>query len=260
MSWFNHKITSAIRTMIAANVGLSVATQNRLDLPTDKTLWSKFDQEADALLRALPDESQVLDLGGGRRFIYGKSVNPKGRLHITAVDISPAELALNSDVSETFVADVSETLPLPDSSVDLILSRALLEHVDGVPSAIANMARVLKAGGVALHMVPCRYSLFGMAARILPFGPLLRLTHLIMPQTRGHVEFPVVYDHCWPQALEQEFLRNGFSEVRCEITWACPGYFEAVFPLFLIHALWEWTARSLRIRRLAAYTVVYAVR
>jgi hypothetical protein len=108
--------------------------------------------------------------------------------------------------------------------------------------------------------VPCRYSLFGMAARILPFGPLLRLTHLIMPQTRGHVEFPVVYDHCWPQALEQEFLRNGFSEVRCEITWACPGYFEAVFPLFLIHALWEWTARSLRIRRLAAYTVVYAVR
>jgi ubiquinone/menaquinone biosynthesis C-methylase UbiE len=232
MSWFNHKITSAIRTMIAANVGLSVATQNRLDLPTDKTLWSKFDQEADALLRALPDEAQVLDLGGGRRFIYGQSVNPKGRLHITAVDISPAELALNSDVSETFVADVSETLPLPDSSVDLILSRALLEHVDGVPSAIANMARVLKAGGVALHM----------------------------PQTRGHVEFPVVYDHCWPQALEQEFLRNGFSEVRCEITWACPGYFEAVFPLFLIHALWEWTARSLRIRRLAAYTVVYAVR
>jgi SAM-dependent methyltransferase len=241
-------------------VRISLAAQNRLHLPTDKTLWGKFSQEADALLRALPDGAQVLDLGGGRRFIYGKSVNPKGRLHVIAVDISSEELALNSDVNETLVADVSKVIPLPDASVDLVLSRALLEHVNGVPTAIENMARVLKANGVALHMVPCRYSLFGLAARLLPFRPLLRLTHLIIPQTRGQVEFPVVYDHCWPQALEREFRRNGFSEVHCEITWACPGYFEAVFPMFVAHALWEGTMRSLHIRRLAAYTVVYAVR
>ena len=74
------------------------------------------------------------------------------------------------------------------------------------------------------------------------------------------MEFPVVYDHCWPQALEREFRQAGFCEVRCEITWACPGYFEAVFPLFVMHAAWEWAARTLRIRRLAAYAVIRAVR
>lgn len=82
-------------------------------------------------------------------------------------------------MSETCVADVSSELSFRPESVDLILSRALLEHVQGVPAAVEHMAHVLKPGGVALHLVPCRFPLFGFAARILPFGPLLRLTHLI---------------------------------------------------------------------------------
>jgi SAM-dependent methyltransferase len=239
-----------VRSVIDLNVRVSRTMEKRAQLPTDKTLWALFERQADALIRALPDGAVVLDLGGGRRFIYGGSIQPEGRLRVIAVDISSDELALNSDVGETCVADVSTELPFPPASVDLILSRALLEHVHGVPSAINHMGSVLKPGGMALHLVPCRYS----------FGPLLRLTHLMMPQTRGYVEFPVVYDSCWPQALERSFKNAGFREVQSEITWACPGYFEAVFPLFVLHAIWEWAARKLRIRRFAAYTVVLAVR
>lgn len=260
MTTWQREATTIMRAAIAANVRMSQAVEGRLHLPTDKALWGLFDREADRLLRSLPDGAVVLDLGGGRRFVYHGSIQPAGRLRLIAVDISPDELALNTEVTETCTADVSAGLPLPDASADLILSRALLEHVNGVPSAITHMARVLKPGGVALHMVPCRYSLFGMAARFLPFGRLLRLTHAVMPDTRGSVEFPVVYDHCWPQALESEFQSAGFREVRCEITWACPGYFESVFPLFVLHAIWEWVLRSLRIRRMAAYTVVRAIR
>jgi SAM-dependent methyltransferase len=258
------RLMSALKNFLGVftgvNTRLSRAAQRRMRLPTDKTLWAFFDSETDHAIRALPDGAVVLDLGGGRRFIYGGSIKPPGRLDVVAVDISPEELAANTQASRTITADVAADLPLPDSSADLILSRALLEHVHGVPTAIANMAKVLKPGGVALHMVPCRYSLFGMAGRLLPFGPLLKLTHLVMPHTRGQVEFPVVYDHCWPQALERAFRDAGFAQVRCDITWACPGYFEAVFPLFLLHAVWEWTARSLKIRRMAAYAVIRAVR
>jgi SAM-dependent methyltransferase len=179
---------------------------------------------------------------------------------VIAVDISPEELAMNTEASETCVADVSSELPFPPGSVDLIISRALLEHVKGVPSAVEQMAKVLKPGGVAVHLIPCRFSLFGVAARLMPFGPLLRLTHLVNPETRGQVEFPVVYDHCWPQALERAFLSAGFREAHCEITWACPGYFEAVFPLFVLHTIWEWTIRTFRVRSLAAYVVISASR
>lgn len=250
----------AIRAMIDANVRLSQATERRLRLPTDTALWQRFEGEAEALIRELPDGAVVLDLGGGRRCVYARAVDPPGRVKLVAIDISPEELALNTDVTETYVADVAAGLPMPDASVDLVLSRALLEHVDGVPAAVRQMARVLRPGGIALHFVPCRYSLFGTAARVLPFGPLLWLTHTVLPHTRGVVGFPVFYDHCYPQALEREFRAAGFADVQLSITWACPGYFMAAYPLFLFHALYEQAVRRLGLRRLAAYTVVRAVR
>jgi SAM-dependent methyltransferase len=249
-----------LRSVIDTNVHLSRATETHLHLQTDKTLWDQFEREADALIRGLPDGATVLDLGGGRRCVYAESVNPPGRLRMIAVDISEEELALNEDVSEVQVADVAAGLPMATGSVDLILSRALLEHVEGVPASIHHMARVLKPGGIALHLVPGRYSLFGTAARVLPFGPLLQLLHRVMPWTKGQIEFEVHYDHCYPEALEKEFRAAGFAGVETWITWAQPGYFEAVYPLFLLHAAYESIVRRLGIRRLAAYTVVRAVR
>jgi ubiquinone/menaquinone biosynthesis C-methylase UbiE len=249
-----------IRAVIDANVRWSQATERRLRLPTDSTVWHRFEREAEALIRGLPDGAVVLDLGGGRRCVYARAVDPPGRVKLVAIDISPEELALNNDVTETHVADVAASLPMPDASADLILSRALLEHVNGVPAAIRHMARVLRPGGVALHFVPCRYSLFGMAARLLPFRPLLWLTHTVMPHTRGAVGFPVHYDHCYPQALQHEFRTAGFADVQLETSWACPGYFLAVYPLFLFQALYEQAVRRMRLQRLAAYTLVRAVR
>lgn len=249
-----------LRGVVDMNVRLSRATQQCLRLPTDKTLWRQFESDAISAIRSLPDGATVLDLGGGRRCVYAHAVVPRGRLKLIAVDVSPEELALNQDVDDTCVSDIAAEIPLPDESADLILSRALLEHVNDVPAAIANMARVLRPGGVALHMIPCRYSLFGMAARLLPFGPLLALTHSIMPWTKGHVEFPVRYDHCWPAALEREFTRAGFSRVTTWVTWAQPGYFEAVYPLFLLYAVYEHVVRIAGLRRAAAYTVLRAVR
>jgi SAM-dependent methyltransferase len=255
-----HLGEKSFRATVAANMSASRRAQERLRLPDDKPLWGAFGGEADRLLRALPDGATVLDLGGGQRFVYRGSVQPAGRLRVVAVDVSAEELALNQHVTETQVADVAAGLPFPDASADLILSRALLEHVNGVPAAIGHMGRVLKPGGTALHLVPCRYSLFGLAGRLLPFGPLLALTHAVMPDTRGQVEFPVVYDNCWPQAMDRAFRQAGFCEVDIQITWACPGYFEAVFPLFVLHGLWALTMSRLRARKMAAYMVVRAVR
>lgn len=249
-----------LRAMIDANVHWCQATEQRFRLPSDKTLWQGFEDEAATLIRALPDEAVVLDLGGGRRCVYAGAVDPPGRVRLIAIDISAAELAMNRDVAETHAADVATGLPMPDGSVDLILSRALLEHVDGVRAAVQHMARVLKPGGLAFHIIPCRYSLFGTAARLLPFGPLLRLTHKVMPSTRDGIGFEVHYDHCYPQALERDFRAAGFRDVQMQLTWACPGYFTAFYPLFLTHALYEQTVRRLGLRRLAAYVVVKAIR
>ena len=71
--------------------------------------------------------------------MYYGAVDPPGRLDVVAVDISPEELALNPHAARTVVADVAVGLPIPDASADLILSRALLEHVKGVPAAIDHI-------------------------------------------------------------------------------------------------------------------------
>jgi SAM-dependent methyltransferase len=251
----------AVRTAIDANVKLSKATERRLRLPSEGLIWQSFKAEAAELIRAAPDGGVVLDLGGGRSCIYAKEVEPPGRVRLIAVDISREELAFNVDVAETRVADVAEHLPVPDAFVDVILSRALLEHVNGVPAAIREMARALRPGGVALHLVPCRYSLFGMAARLLPFGPLLRLTLRFAPWLRNEgFGFPVHYDHCFPNALEREFREAGFSDVQLQVSWSCDSFFVGIYPLYILHALYEQVVRRLKIRRLAAYTVVKAVR
>jgi SAM-dependent methyltransferase len=253
----------ALRTALDANRRLAKATQQRFQLPGEGLIWRSFQAGAAELIRATPDGAVVLDLGGGRTCIYADEVEPPGRVRIIAVDISAEELALNTDVAETLVADVAERLPVPDASVDLIMSRALLEHVNGVPAAIREMARVLRPGGVAFHLVPCRYSLFGIGARLLPFGPLLRLTYMFAPWFRSEnfgFGFPVHYDHCFPEALEREFRNAGFSDVQTQVSWCCESFFGGIYPLYLLHALYEFIVRRLGIRRLAAYTIVKATR
>jgi SAM-dependent methyltransferase len=246
--------------LFAASARLSRTTERRLRLRSDKPLWQAFEREAASLIGGLPDGATVVDLGGGRRCVYAGAVRGDQDIRLVAVDVDAEELAQNGDVDETRVADVASGLPFDDASVDLLLSRALLEHVDGVPAAARHMARVLRPGGVALHLVPGRNSLFGLAARLLPFGPLLRILHRVRPETRGQVEFDVHYDHCHPAALEHVFREAGFGDVDIQLCWAQPGYFEEIYPLFLLHAVYEWVVRHLGLRRLAAYMVVRARR
>ena len=250
-----------LRTVINANIRLSQATNRLLNRPVGgDPLWGQFNVEADDLIRSLPDGSTVLDLGGGRNCAYAKAVEPPGRVRLVAVDISAEELAANTDVAETCVADVAAEIPMPDGSADVILSCTLLEHVDGVASAVLQMGRVIRTGGVTMHLVPGRYSLFGMAATVLPFGPLLRLQHALRPESKGVVEFPVIYDDCWPQALERDFRQAGFSQVDTRIIWRQTDYFEPVYPLFLLSLIYERIIALLNLRKFAAYTVVRAVR
>jgi SAM-dependent methyltransferase len=246
--------------LFEASTGISRRLATALGIQGDKPFWRRFEDAAATALRDLPAGSTVLDLGGGRRCVYAAALPADHDLRLVAVDVSEAELAANRDVSETCVADVADSLPFPTQSVDLILSRALLEHIDGVPAAVQNMARVLKPGGRALHFLPSRYSLFGIAARALPFDRLLWLLHAVNRESRGQVEFEVFYDNCHPAAMERVFTRAGFRDVSVDVCWAQSGYFEPIPPLFLLTSLYEWVVRRLGVRRLASYMIVSATR
>lgn len=232
----------------------------RFDRREDAALYARYDDDVGQALCALPDQGIVVDVGGGRTCSFADRLPANHALTVVAVDVSAEELAANNTVDRTFVADVSKDLPFADGEVDLLVSRTLLEHVPDVDSAARAMARVLKPGGQTIHLLPCRYALFAIVARVIPFRLAKRILHTVIPESAGVVEFDVFYDRGHPRALEQAFSTAGFSQVTVECTWDQTDYFQSFFPAFLLVLLYQRLAAACRLRVLASYAIVRAVR
>lgn len=202
----------------------------------------------------------VVDVGGGRHCSFADQLPLDRDIDVIAVDVSPEELAANTSADEVRLGDVVEHLPFGDGEVDLIVSRTLLEHVQSVERAACEMARVLRPGGRSIHLVPCRYSLFATAARLMPFVMVKRMLQTLLPEAQGVVEFDVVYDQGHPAALERAFSAAGFSQVDIECTWDQSGYFHWLFPAFALVLAYQRTVEALGLRVLASYVVIRAGR
>lgn len=249
---------SALRSLVDANVRLSARVSPRLE--SSNLFIAAFDERVAREANALGGGALIADVGGGRRCAFAAAVDRGRGARIVAVDSSAAELAANADVDERRTADAAGSLPFADGEVDLLVSRAVLEHVDGVAAAAREMHRALAPGGRTLHLASCRYALFAIGARLLPQRLLLRALHALVPATRGVVEFDVFYDHCHPRALERVFADAGFHDVQVRCCWSQTDYFTPCFPVFLLVAAYQELARALGLRTLAAYVVLSATR
>jgi arsenite methyltransferase len=118
-------------------------------------------EQRHATLRALglrPGE-RVLDVGSGPGLLtaeMAQGVGPAG--HVTGLDVSDAMLALSQrrcgDLNGTgrvsFVKADATALPFPDATFDAATSIQVYEYVADLPSALAELHRVLRPGGRAL--------------------------------------------------------------------------------------------------------------
>ena len=89
-------------------------------------------------------EGKVLDIGGGNRADYHRIVKFQS---YDSVNIDPA-------AEPSWVVQVGEELPCPDSHYDNILSLNTFEHIFDVQFVIREVSRVLKPGGEFLTSVP----------------------------------------------------------------------------------------------------------
>ena len=86
---------------------------------------------------------RVLDLGAGT----GAALADLGTTEVVALDPSPEMLALNP--SALRVVGVGERLPFPDGTFDTVFSAYVFRNLDSVPDTLAEIARVLRVGGMA---------------------------------------------------------------------------------------------------------------
>ena len=106
--------------------------------------------EVKELAAAIPSGARVLDFGAGT----GKQARQLAEMgfDVVAIDLPSSEYAGHRIFPVTDYD--GRHIPLPDHSVDAILSSNVLEHVEDLPGILAEFRRVLKPGGLGVHAMP----------------------------------------------------------------------------------------------------------
>jgi SAM-dependent methyltransferase len=106
--------------------------------------------ELDQAISKFPPSGKLLELGAGDG--WQANVLQQRGFDVTAIDV---EAARHGAVQHFPVSLYDgRTLPFPDGSFDAIYSSNVLEHVIDFAQIQAELARVLRPAGVAVHCVP----------------------------------------------------------------------------------------------------------
>jgi SAM-dependent methyltransferase len=114
-----------------------------------------------AFARRFAAGRRVLDAASGEG--YGSALLAEVAAAVTGVDVDPAAVAHAAATYRArdnlrFIAGSVAALPLPDASVDVVVSFETIEHLDAAlqPAMLAEFARVLAPDGVLLLSSPNR--------------------------------------------------------------------------------------------------------
>jgi 2-polyprenyl-6-hydroxyphenyl methylase/3-demethylubiquinone-9 3-methyltransferase len=187
----------------------------------------------------------IYDFGGGSHPVL--SVEHKTRLQakVLGLDIDPRELeqAPEGAYDLKVVADIATFQG--EGVADLVVCRALLEHVRDVEGAFRAIASSLRPGGRALVFVPSRNAWFARINLLLPQGLKRRFLFGIFPESKGSQGFQSYYHRCTPKDFEALAKAAGLNVVARHLYWSSQ-YFSCFLPLHMIWRGWmllfRWVA------------------
>jgi SAM-dependent methyltransferase len=106
------------------------------------------------MVASTPDAGLWLDLGCGTGWNY-EVLRMKGhRRRLVGIDISDRMLRFALDKQLPVVMGDAEKLPFRDQSFDGILAKGVLHHLPNMESAVVEIERVLKPGGIVVLSDP----------------------------------------------------------------------------------------------------------
>lgn len=116
-------------------------------------------------------------------------------INVYGTDIEPAYLAHARPLQEKYhhlslIADNITNSKLPSHSFDLILCTEVIEHIDDSKSALREMHRLLKPGGILIVSTPQRYSPLELMAKVAFLPGMIQLVRLIYREPiidSGHI-------------------------------------------------------------------------
>ncbi len=251
-------LTDTLQRFFQLNVRISRGQSDlvRRLVPQEGGLTDFLVRVVPALLRP---GLRVLDVGGGRwPTIDPQQVRRLG-LHVVGLDISRDELARApaGAYAQTIVGDVS-SVAIP-GRFDLVVSKAVLEHVADNRAALARLAQCLAGGGVMAHFVPCRHAPFALVNRLLGNRLARGLLLAIYPWRRTLAGFQAHYDLCVPSRLARYCRQLGLEIVELR-PYYVSEYFEFLSPLHSLDLGRQLLMQGLRVADLAETFVLVARR
>jgi SAM-dependent methyltransferase len=178
----------------------------------------------------------VLDVGCGR----GARAEDPCRVRREMQDFrAPGRTVIGIDVDPRATANpwlndfrqIVDTVhwPVDDSSIDLIYSDYVLEHVEDPDAFFQEAHRVLKPGGYLCMRTPNFYSSISIGSWLIPNRWHARLLSWLWPKIKDRDVFPTVYRCNTRRRLQNTLQKQGYNAVVYPIE-SEPGYFES-FPL-----------------------------
>jgi SAM-dependent methyltransferase len=118
----------------------------------------------------VPKDATILDYGcGAGRRVY--ELLDAGYPHAAGYDVRDY-LVLRDPADRTrFHIAPDGLIPVPDASVDFVFSDQVFEHVLDQPTAFQEIVRVLKPGGVSVHVIPAKWQVIEPHIKV-PLGGL----------------------------------------------------------------------------------------
>lgn len=179
--------------------------------------------------------SAVLDIGCGRTAPnLSKLVGRAGALY--GIDV--IDFTVDHPEMRLFKNDVGDMRDIPDNAIDIAYSRAVMEHIDNPDEAFAQIARVLKPGGVYIFVTPSIYDYGSIIARIVPN----RFHGKIVNAVEGRAEedvFPTVYACNSLGLLRKQVARAGLRIETGRYIGQYPSYFMFNRVLFWAGSLYQ---------------------
>ncbi|MGB8329604.1 MAG: class I SAM-dependent methyltransferase [Polyangiales bacterium] len=193
--------------------------------------YRTFEREVERLLRT---DHTLLDAGCGREAPILQKYRSKARrlIGVELVALSPSVEGI-----EFYQTDIAK-LPLEDASVDLVMSRSVMEHIEDPLNVYRELNRVMKPGG---HFVFLTANFWDYAAIIASVVPN-RFHPWIVAKTEGRAEedvFPTRYRTNTRVAVRRWANATGFEIVSFRYLGQYPSYFMFNGLLFLLATGYE---------------------
>ena len=213
--------------------------------------WSAlvFPKVLEALGSPLSPKSKILDFGCGSGDLVVQLRNAGYQAHGVDLDDSFAEnLSQTTPAGDVFriLGSSPYRIPFEDQSFDVVVSDMVFEHVQDYGRALAELRRVLRPGGVALHAFPPRWRLIEGHVYVPFAGAIQNRAYLKFWALLGvRNEFQKGVPWREVAALNSEYLKSGTNyPSKREVQKQFEAHFEEV--RFVEGVFWKHGSRRLR--------------